>query len=566
MKKNDISIIVFIIISFITLMFIVYASELSTQPVSSMNLGQRLILKKPNSFVEYGGADNVFIVDEENILYLCVDKLSKQLNTKAYFDHEDEMAIVTTLDKVIRFYGKTSKVKVNNNEVDYIKPMIRNGEKALIPVTQIKDDLKLEIMVLEENNRIIIKSLYDSEIAGEAVRSKAILKKNKSMWAQIVGVLDKGDSIKIVEEDDGWLRVFTNYGSEAFIKKNRIKNFKVIEGIEEETNSSIWQPEEDKILLAWENVYSKNPDTNKIREMSGLNVISPTWMKLTSPSGNIRHNNICKNYIAWAQKRGYKVWVLFSNPFDNPKLTDQFLNNSVAREKVINNLLKLIKENNMDGINIDFENVYLRNKELLVQFVRELTPIFHENGLVVSIDVTVIGGSDNWSRVYDRKALGEVVDYMAVMTYDEHWGSSPKSGSVASLGWVERGIERIMEEVPPEKLLLGVPFYTRIWIETPSKDNPDKVSVKSKAISMKRAKKIFERDDVTKTWDEKAGQYYISYLENNKVHKIWLEDAKSIKLKTDLVKKFNLAGVAAWRRGFETEDIWSTIDNNINEK
>lgn len=564
MKKNDRSIIVFIIISLITFMFIVYASELPTEPALSMNIGQRLILKKPSSVIEYSNDENAFIIDKEDTIYISLDILSKQLNTKAYFDPEDKIAIITTLDEVIRFYGKTSKVKINNNEVDYIKPMIMSGENPLIPITQIEDYLNVETVVLEDNDRIIIRSLYDSEIVGEAVHSKIILKKDKSMWAEIVGVLGREDSIKIVGEDNGWLKVLTNYGSEAFIKKSRLKNFKEVEGIEKEISSSIWQPQKDKILLAWETVYSRNPDTKTIKEMNGLNVISPTWIRLTSPSGNIK-NNVSKSYINWAKKRGYKVWALFTNSFD-PKLTDKFLNDSVAREKTINNLLKLIKENNMDGINIDFENVYLKNKELLVLFVRELTPIFHENGLVVSIDVTVKGGSDNWSRFYDRGALGEVVDYMAVMTYDEHWASSPKSGSVASIGWVERGIERILEEVPAEKLLLGVPFYTRIWTETPSNKDPDKVNVKSKAISMRTAKKIFERDDITKVWDEKAGQYYISYVESNKVRKIWFEDAKSIKLKTNLVNKFNLAGVAAWRRGFETEDIWSTINNNINEK
>lgn len=564
MKKDNRSIIVFIIISLITFIFIVYGSELSTETVLSTNAGTKLIVKKSNSFIEYSSEDNVFIIDGEDIIYISPDILSEHLNTKAYFDPEDKIAIITTLDKVIRFYGETFKVKINNDEVDYIKPMIISDGVPLIPITQIKEYLNLETVILEENNRIIIRSLYDSEVVGEAVYSKIVLKKDKSMWSEIVEVLDSDNNIKIVGEDDGWLRVFTNHGSNAFIKKNRLKNFKEIEGIEMEISSSIWRPEEDKILLTWESVYSRNPDTRQIREMDGLNVISPTWIELRSSSGNIK-NNVSKSYINWAKKRGYKVWALFSNSFD-PKLTDKFLNNSVAREKTIDRLLKLLKENNMDGINIDFENVYLKNKELLVQFVRELTPIFHENGLVVSIDVTVIGGSDNWSNFLDRKALGEVVDYMAVMTYDEHWATSPKSGSVASIGWVERGIERIIEEVPAEKLLLGVPFYTRIWTETPSSENPDKVTVKSKAISIKVARKILERDDITKVWDEEAGQYYISYVENNKLNKIWFEDAKSIKLKTDLVKKFNLAGVAAWRRGFETEEIWSTIDSNINEK
>lgn len=564
MRKSNRSIFVFVIVSIISLLFIIYTSELSTETVFSTDEGEQLILRKPDSFIEYGSEDGVFIIGEENTVYLSLGILSEQLNVKTSYDPEDEIAIITTLDKVIRFYGKTSKVKVNSTEVDYIRPMIMNGGDPLIPVSQIKDALKIECSISEETDSIVVRSLFNGQIVGEAKRNNVFLKNDKSAWAKVIGVLNYGDSIQIMGEEDDWIRVVTNYGLEGFLKKRNLTDMEAIQGIEVKTNSSLWQPENEKILLAWESVYSKNPLTSKIKPMSGLNVISPTWIHLVDSSGKLK-NRIGKDYIAWAKKRDYKIWALFSNSFD-PKLTDEFLNNSVAREKVINDLLKLIKDNGMDGVNIDFENVYLKNKELLVQFVREMTPIFHENGLVVSIDVTVIGGSDNWSRFLDRKALGEVVDYMAVMTYDEHWASSPKSGSVASLGWVERGIERILEEVPAEKLLLGVPFYTRVWTETPSEKNPNKMSVKSKAITMKAAKEILKREDIIKLWDEDAGQYYVVYVEDNKVYKMWHENAKSIELKTDLVNKYNLAGVAAWRRGFETEDIWITIDNNINKK
>ncbi len=560
MKKSNKSIFIFIILSFISLLFIIYTSELSTQTVFIDDEGERLILKKSDSFIEYGSKDMVFIRDEENTIYISLEILSKHLNVKTSYDPDDEMAIITTLDKVIRFYGKTSKVKVNSEEVDYISPMLMNAETPLIPISQIKEDLKIEYSILEDS--IVVRSLFDGQVVGASRRDNVFLKQDRNPWSRVIGILNHGEVIQIMGEEDGWIKVITPNGGEGFLKKRNLENMKAVQGIKWETNSALWQPERDKIFLAWESVYTKNPITSKIKNMSGLNVISPTWIHLVGSSGKLK-NTIGKDYIAWAKKRDYKIWALFTNSFD-PKLTDEFLNNSAARERVINELLRLIKDNGMDGINIDFENVYLKNKELLVQFVREMTPIFRENDLIVSIDVTVIGGSDNWSRFLDRKALGEVVDYMAVMTYDEHWASSPKSGSVASLGWVERGIERILEEVPAEKLLLGVPFYTRVWTETPSEKDPNKMNVKSKAISMKAAEKILQKENIVKLWDEDAGQYYVVYIEDNKIHKMWHENAKSIKLKTDLVNKYNLAGVAAWRRGFETEDIWITIDNNIN--
>ncbi|MCT4563235.1 MAG: glycosyl hydrolase family 18 protein [Maledivibacter sp.] len=562
MKKDNLSIVGFLLITLLTFIFIVYSSHLEVQPVLNNMEDEKLLIKKPNSFIEYHIKDNEFILDKDKTLYLSVDILSKHLMVKTYFDPEAKIAIITTLDKVIRFYGETDKVKINDREVDHIKPMIINDGKPLIPINQIEGDLNIDSNISEGTNNVVINSLLDNSAIGKTSKNNVILKKEKNIWANIVGILNEGEKLEIIGEDNGWVRVVTSDSTEGFIKEQYVVNREEVIGVQPEKSQSIWQPERDKIFLTWESVYSRNPDTKKISPMDGLNVISPTWIHLISPDGQLKHK-ISKNYIRWAKKRGYKVWALFSNSFD-PKLTDEFLNNTTARERVIGDLIKLIKDNNMDGINIDFENVYLKDKELLVQFIREMTPIFHENNLVVSIDVTVIGGSDNWSRFLDRKALGEVVDYMAVMTYDEHWASSPVSGSVASLGWVDKSIERILEEVPAEKILLGLPFYTRIWTETPSNSKANKVNVKSKAISMNTARNILEKDNVIKLWDENAGQYYVVYSEGNKVYKIWMEDSKSIKLKTDIVNKYNLAGVAAWRRGFETEDIWTTINENIN--
>ncbi|SKC84898.1 glycosyl hydrolase family 18 protein [Maledivibacter halophilus] len=562
MKKNNISIVVFLFITFIMFMFIVYNTNFESKPVISGFEDKELIIKKPNSIIKYNSKDNDFMLDSDKTIYLSTDILSEDLGVKVHFDPRHNIAVITTLDRVIRFYGNTDKVKVNNKEADYIKSMIMNGEKPLIPINQIKEDLKIENKFFPETNTIVVKSLYDDEIIGKIDRDNVILKKDIKIWSKVIRGINKGEEVQIIGEADDWIKILTHDGKVGFVKKKLITNIEEIVGIKPEKNNPIWKPEKNKIILTWESVYSRNPDTSKIKDMDGLNVISPTWIHLIGADGKLNHN-IGKDYINWAKKRGYKIWALFSNSFD-PKLTDKFLNNSLARERVINDLLNLIKDNNLDGINIDFENVYLKNKELLVQFIREMTPVFHENNLVVSIDVTVIGGSDTWSRFLDRKALGEVVDYMAVMTYDEHWASSPVSGSVASIGWVEKSIERIIKEVPSEKLLLGVPLYTRIWTETPSRERANKMYVESRAVPMKNAMKILDKENIVKIWDEGAGQYYIAYIENNKLNKIWFENAESIKLKTDLVKKYNLAGVAAWRRGYETEEIWNIIDKNIN--
>jgi len=550
-----------VVLLIITALYVIlyYNHNYIFEPAFTTNRETKLVIYGSNFIKEYYGEEKIK-VSEKNLIYLSPDILKKDLNINLDYDSDDKVAIITTDDKVIRFYGKDSKVKINNAEKN-IKQMIFVDEKPMIPINEIEKFIHIESKFIEESNTVMIRNLYRIQIVAEAVRDNIKVKHEKSLWAKNKDTLMDGEKVYIIKKGTKWIEILTDKGIKGYIKINEVKNSKEIVGKEKIINLPIWKPEKGKVFLTWEHVYSKNPDTDEIGKMSGVNIVSPTWISLKNSSGELK-NNISEEYIEWARNRGYKIWVLFSNSFD-PDLTHEFLNNSLAREKVIEDLLRMIKENDMDGVNIDFENVYLKDKEKLVQFVRELTPVFHENGLVVSMDVTVKGGSENWSLFYDRKALGEVVDYMAVMTYDEHWASSPVSGSVASLDWVERGIKGVLEEVPAEKLLLGIPFYTRVWIETPSTKEVNKMDVRSKAITMETVNEILKKKNITKLWDEKSGQYYVVYIEDNKLHKIWVEDSKSIRLKAQLVNKYGLAGVATWRRGFETDDIWDTIDQTL---
>jgi len=291
-----------------------------------------------------------------------------------------------------------------------------------------------------------------------------------------------------------------------------------------------------------------------------LDVVSPTWFAVVDGEGNVA-NNADIEYVNWAHKNGYQVWGLVTNDF-NPDITHDFLNNTDIREKIISQILIYARLYKLDGINIDFENIYVKDRDMLTQFMRELYPLCREQGLTLSMDVTFISASTNWSQCYDRKALAEAVDYMAVMAYDQHWASSPKAGSVAQYKWVENNLKRILDEVPAEKVILGMPFYTRLWQE---EKVDGKVKVSSKALSMEKVQSILKEKKPEVVWDEESGQYYAQYTENNITYKIWIEDAESINLKSSLVNKYNLAGAAAWRRGFETEDIWPVIAQNLNK-
>ena len=257
--------------------------------------------------------------------------------------------------------------------------------------------------------------------------------------------------------------------------------------------------------------------------------------------------------MEWAHSEGYKVWALLSNDFTDLEMTSKLLNNTDARDNLIRNVLAYVALYKLDGINIDFENLYEKDKDAFTQFVREIAPFLREQGLVVSVDVNDI-------RCYDKKALSEAVDYIMYMSYDQHWSTSPVAGSVAQVTWVERILKRVLEneKVPREKLLLGLPFYTRVWkLET---DANNKSKLTSQALSMEAARKtIIENNAVTK-WDEESGQFYAEYKKDNALYRLWLEDANSINLKSVLAHKYKLAGTCVWARNFASSDIWDVLN------
>ncbi|HYE81151.1 MAG TPA: S-layer homology domain-containing protein [Clostridia bacterium] len=315
-----------------------------------------------------------------------------------------------------------------------------------------------------------------------------------------------------------------------------------------------------KINLTWHYIWGSAPDMSGVKKVDGLNVVSPTWFTLANEKGDME-NRGSLSYSNWAHRNGYKVWVLVDNKF-NSALTSKFLSDENARAKFIDSLISNAKKYEIDGINIDFENMYTRDKDAFTGFMRELSQKTKANGLTLSVDVSVIVSNSNWSESFDRAALARVVDYVALMAYDQHWEGSPVSGSVAQLSWVEQCLKRVLQEVPKEKLLLGVPFYTRLWKEE-YVNGSSKPVVTSQAISMETAERIIAENGASKTWDAISGQYYATYKKGNATYKIWLEDEKSIKLRAELVNKYKLGGIASWKYGLEKSTVWNTIAKTI---
>ncbi|MEG2184174.1 MAG: glycosyl hydrolase family 18 protein [Cloacibacillus sp.] len=314
------------------------------------------------------------------------------------------------------------------------------------------------------------------------------------------------------------------------------------------------QPISGKLTMTWEYVSRDNPNLAASPKTPGLDVVSPTWFNLMDTNGGMA-NRASAAYTKAAHERGWRVWGLVSNSF-NAAMTAGFLKNQRAQDLFIARLIVYSKIYDLDGINVDFEGFNETDRDAYTRFIAKLAQALRGEGLAVSVDVFVPANTKS-SRSHNRAELSKYVDYVMLMAYDEHWRTSPRSGSVASLSWVTRAVEGALAEgVPAEKLVLGVPFYMRRWEETGSGSN---LKVKSFTLTMAESESLAQRTGAALKWLEAAGQHYFAYAENGKTYKVWVENADSIGRKLDLVVKHGLAGMAGWRRGHEKPEVWNKI-------
>ena len=312
-----------------------------------------------------------------------------------------------------------------------------------------------------------------------------------------------------------------------------------------------------KLCLVWQQQFPdpSSPMGGKIPE--GVTVVSPCWFEITSENGaigNQKENDVTpeKAYIQKVHEAGCQAWPLLTNSF-NAELTSKLLRNPEGQKKAIQNILGLCREYELDGINLDFENIADEDRDRLTHFAADISAALHKENKMVSIDVTAPSEMRFWSHCYDRKALSSYVDYVILMAYDEYSPFSEKAGSVASLPWVEKGIEAVLAEgVPQDKLVLGMPLYMRIWSESRN-------DIHAKTLRMPAAEALILEKGIVPVWLPDAGQYYFEYTEGGIRYRVWQENARSVALKSALVSRYNLAGGALWKSGVETPDVWEVL-------
>ena len=302
--------------------------------------------------------------------------------------------------------------------------------------------------------------------------------------------------------------------------------------------------------------YGSNLNTLGDKKIEGVNVVSPTWYELKNTSGEIT-SKFSSSYYSKAKEYGYKIWPIITNGIDSTNYsasdTSALLKSEYNREKFIKNIRDIAKKDKLDGINIDFESMKDEDRDLYTQFIRELTPILRNEGITVSVDFYFV-------RYIDRQRIGETVDYVALMGYDQKGSWSNEAGSISKVSEVENQINSLINDsqIPSDKIILGVPFYTRLWTVKNAIEKPS-----SKIYSMQDCQDFLSRNDVATVWDEDAGQNYAEVVKGELTYKLWFEDKESMRKRVELVNKYNLAGISAWQKGLETSDTWQVITGNL---
>lgn len=504
------------------------------------------------------------IVDGDSV-YVPLEFMKEFIDNSVTFDEKSNSIIVTTKDKVVQMPTESLTYYVNETPVElHFSPLIDEAGELFVALDPIIDFYAIQYVVLADSNSVWIQEDGDEFAHGKVINEKVHeellrLRKDTSIRSPYTAQVNPNESIFIESEKEDFYFVRKEDGTAGYLNKKYVtvgETEKIV--VQREQNEVSLPKMEGPIQLTWEAVYTLNPNTEMIPKMPGVNIVSPTWFEIGDNTGEI-HNLASLEYVHWAKKQGYQIWGLFSNAFD-PELTYLTFKDFETRQKMIRQLLHYSQMYKLDGINLDIENVNPEHGPLVTQFVREATPYFHEAGLVVSMDITFIAGG-NWSAFYERDKLASIVDYLIVMAYDEHWGSSQVAGSVSSFPWVESNLQNLLEIIPNEKLVLGVPLYTRLWAEN------DSGEVSSKALSMQEVKKWLTDNGLTPAYDEESGQNYAElYVEDEQTtYKVWLEDELSLRKRAELAQNYQLAGIASWSRYFADETAWTAL-NSINQQ
>lgn len=493
---------------------------------------------------------------ENGQTYLPMDWVSENVNSRFYWDEGEEMLVYALPEEIL--YADGSSVGSGG------QPLILEKEDGVyVSMGLVLNYTKVRIQAFDRTDakRVFIEDTFENVPMAD-VRGTVQVRTKKDVKSPILTECRRGDSVTVLETDEKWVKVATPDGHVGYVKNRKLKNLRS-ETMESDFKEPVYQniSLDEKILLAFHQVTI--PEANgKLEELlepsEGVNVIVPTWFTLSSNDGDYE-SLASRGYVDKAHEKGLQVWAMldnFSKECSKNVQSEILLSKTATRQKLIADMMEEAENYGFDGFNLDFESLKPEAMPHYVQFIREMSIACRERGLVLSVDNYV---PSKYTADYNRKEQGIVADYVIIMGYDEHYAGGEK-GSTASIEFVEKGITDTLLEVPKEKIINAIPFYTRLWTEEDGKTT-------SSALGIYKAKEWIDENDVELSWQEDLGQYYGEHKESETATEyLWMEEEKSLGLKMDLIRKYDLAGTAGWKLGLESPEIWDVIQWDSKEE
>lgn len=475
-------------------------------------------------------------VVKDGTAYIALD-FANELDDTFYYDANEKLFLVTTANG-------TDKASGSDYFVD--------ADTVYVSTDFVKKYVNLEAAVYTSPDRLVLRDKWEEENTAK-LGKKTALRIGGSNKADVIEQLEKGSQVTVLSANEAYTYVSTTDGNIGYVATKRLESFSKITPTAVTGAAAADFPsltETRKIVLGWHNV--TNTDANAALDdvaakAKGMNVISPTWFSMSDNNGNIT-SIASKDYVSKAHDLGLEVWGLVDN-FSQDTDTNEVLSHTTTRQALENNIIAQAEQVGLDGVNIDFEKLKGETGDDFAQFLRELSLLCHQNKLILSVDNYV---PKAYTQCYKRDVQAKVCDYVIIMGYDEHTSGSEEAGSVASMDFVMEGIQDTLQDVPADKVINAVPFYTRVWKE-------ESGTLDSDAMGMADAATFLKDNGISAAWDDKSCQDYAQFDKNGITYKVWMEDAKSIEAKLQVMKTNDLAGVAAWKLGMETSDIWDVI-------
>lgn len=495
--------------------------------------------------------------------YMDLDTVRSLMNDRFYYGSEDKVLIYCLPEERISAKAgeKSWESDVNGVTEESYAPVVEDGGTVYVALDYVKKFANFYYGVHTGPNRVVLRTEWGTEKMA-TVKGTTNMRTLGGVKAPIVAAVEEGTDVLVLEDLDDWVRIETADGFYGYVESKYISETRE-EKLEPVTDVPEMEPQFRRVdglaSIAW-NVTSYKESNDSIDGMlvgtKAIKVLAPTWFTLVTDDGEVN----CKassSYVKKAHKNGMQVWGVLDN-FQNEEalVCTQFLHTLKGRSGVINEVVQKALEYDLDGINVDIEGLGEADGTDFVEFVREICIACRRAGLIVSVNNYV---PYNFNDYYDLEEQGAFADYVILMGYDEHFAGSEEAGSVASIGYVEYGIQEALKEVPAERLINAIPFYTRGWTTKGT-------TVTSEVLDMVEARKFVEEHDMEEEWNSTAAQYYAEKKSGSKLYQIWIEDKKSVAAKLEVMEKYQLAGVAVWRLGLETNDVWDEIDEYVNKK